>query len=222
MLHLSEASWRARRARARGHAKLTQAIYIVGCHQTFSTLPYTAFKTIGGSNKSDVMGPVDLDKIEDLPTMALAKKKSYLGKRFVLVGGKAPSSSESDGALSGSEDANDPENTGGKPPVVKDPPVSYHCLPVAVAVNLNEAYNVKHVIDLAPSPHNLAFETLRRGGSYVGVCSTPIQAAYLKDKLFKRLVKALVDKDETILHDSRFTAAAAVAVGHLGDPTQFQ
>ena len=217
MLHVSEASWRARRSRSRGHAKLTQAIYIVGCHQTFSSLPFAAFKTIGGSNKSDVMGPVDLDKSEDLPTMSLAKKKAYLGKRFVLVGGKAPSSSESEGdRLSGSDNV-ETENplAGGKPPVVKDPPLSYHGLPVSVATNLHEAYNVKHVIDLAPSPHNLAFETLRRGGSYVGVCSTPAMAAWLKEKLFKRLVRALVDKNEIILHDSRFTAAAAVAAGHL-------
>ena len=156
MLHASETSWRARNARSRGHCIPTQAIYMVGSHQTFSSLQYAAFKSIGGSNKSDVMGPVDLDNAEDLPTMSLAKKNTYLGKHFVLVGGRV----EASGSESGGTSDNLDRHTEPEKAVAKDPPISYHALPVTVGVNTNEAFNVKHVVDLSPSPNNPGFEKL--------------------------------------------------------------
>jgi hypothetical protein len=222
MLHVSESSWRGRKHRARGHCKLTQAVHVVGCHSTFATLPYAAFKTIQGSNKSDVMGPVDLDPIENLPTMPFAKKKVYLGKRLVLVGGRVESSSGSEGA---SDDdhlpdevqphANQLDDPSGKSAKVNDPPMSYHALPPAVVVNIVEGFNVKHFIDLTPTPMDLAFEILSRGGSYVALCSTPAMAAYLKTRLFNQLVKAVVDPKQLLLHDPRFTSAAAAGLGHF-------
>ena len=214
MLIVSESSWRARRLRARGHCKLTQSVYMVSCHQTFNGIPYVSFKTMAGSTKSDVMGPVDLDKTEDLPTMPLSKKKLYLGRRFVLVGGKPEESSESDD--DDDDDAPvDEEDRVAEPAPTKprDPPMSHHALPLKVATNMFDAYNVKHVVDLTPTPQtSLAFEVLSRGGSYVALCSTPAMAMYLKGKLFTQLVKAIVDPSQPLLHDPRFSSSAAVGL----------
>ena len=202
-MFVSEASWRARRKRARGNAKLTQQIHLVSSASTFARIQHKVLEGIIGSTRSDVMGPVTLDAPADLPTMPLSEKKVFYGKRFVLSGGRVPD--ESDDSSDDEDDDDDhAEDT-------SDPPVSHHCLPITVALALIKAHNIKHVIDLSPSPLKLAYKVLALGGSYVGLCATSEQAEYLKKQLFADLIQGVVNKDEKLLYDNRFSAEAAAA-----------
>ena len=90
------------------------------------------------------------------------------------------------------------------------PHIAPHALPLLFMSNYIKAYNVKHVIDLSPTPLGLAFEVVKEGGSYVAVCATKIQADYLKDQLQRKLVKGIVDKDYPSLYDARFAPQVAV------------
>ena len=217
VLHISEKSWRARRKRARGQAKLTQALHLVATSQTFAKVPHVEFSTVGGSTGSDVVGPIDLDPLVDLPTMKPSLKKEYYGKRYVLAGGRLEGSS--DDADENEEDDDDQEDhatpaapvTAAKQDSV---PVSYHALPIDVVLDFYKAYNVKHVIDLTPTPLGLAFEILALGGSYVGVCASDMQAARLKDQLFNKLILGIVDESQPLLYDARFSKEAADAGMH--------
>ena len=206
MLYVTEQSWRERKKQQRGTAKLCQSVYIAATASTFSSIKYRKFPTIGGSTRSDVMGPVDYDKISDLQTMAAADKKTYYGKHFVLAGGRAESDSgEDDETEDQDEEEPDTEESN------KTVPISWHCLPSSVVTNLVDGFNVKHLIDLAATPTPLAFEVISKGGSYVGVTATPMMNSTLKNMLFKKLILGIVDPKQRLLHDPRFASDAVNA-----------
>jgi hypothetical protein len=105
MLHFTEQSWRLRRKRNRGLAKLTQAVYTVCNSATLANMRHTTFTTITGSNRSDVCGPIELDNAADLPTLPTpAHIKEFYGKRYILAGGRVPEDSD------GEDDDNDDDD----------------------------------------------------------------------------------------------------------------
>ena len=73
-----------------------QNIYLVGSKATFRDIPSRSFSQLNGSTKSDVVGPVALDKLDDLPKMSKEDKVRYLGTRRVRPGDRL-SDSESEG-----------------------------------------------------------------------------------------------------------------------------
>ncbi len=177
---------------------------------TFSQIPNTPFEGISGSTGSDVMGPITLDNLADLPTMPVAAKKDYYGKRFALAGGKLDDS-EDDVDESDGDDAGD--HPIDAPPT--DPPISHHVLPNKLPMALVKGYRVKHVVDLTPGPLNLGYDVIKSGGSYVAVCATAAQLTYLKDALYKKLMDGVVDPNERLLYDARFSKDDA---GHPPHP----
>ena len=94
MLHSSEESVRTRRGRNRGSVKLTQGIHIIRNNSTCCEPASYAHYT--GSTNSDILGPVVLDPMEDLPKLDAAAKNQYLGSHKVLIGGPDSQSEESE------------------------------------------------------------------------------------------------------------------------------
>lgn len=89
-------------------------------------------------------------------------------------------------------------------------PVSYHVLPVALIVDLVQAYNVQHVIDLTPSCLDLAGQLVERGFSYVGVCGTQKQRDWLKARADGFILDSLKDPTSR-LFDKRLGNVPVVA-----------
>ena len=199
--HMTEQSWRARKRKPRGQAKLTQQIYMSGNASTFTNLRHASFVKIAGSTRSDVCGPITLDAPEDLPTLPAAAMKDFFGKRFVLAGGRVAEGSDDD-----DDDGDDDDNVDTQEAPASDPPIAPHCLPLVLMTEYCKAYNVKHVIDLSPTPLDLGFEIVRNGGSYVAVCASTQQIEYLRNILFQKLKLAILDDSEVLLYDPRFLA----------------
>ena len=172
MLFVSEPSYKARRGRIQGHSKLTQSIYMCMNFRTLKNLPQAQYPIHGGSNKCDVFGPVTLDAASELPRMTGPDKLAYLGKRRVLAGGKLDSGDEGDDAAESEKseaEAEAPEEDANAVKAETKFPINYQCLPVSVVTDLVVAQNVKHVIDLCPTPLDLALELVKKGISYADV-----------------------------------------------------
>ena len=196
MLHVTERSWRARRSRQHGSAKLSQNIHLVASYPTFAAVPHVQFKTITGSTRCDVIGPVDLPPRSSIPTML------YYGKHYILAGGKADDSSDDVSESDAEELADDASKSEAQPaPSETKPPVS---LPIVLLQNFIETYNIKHVIDLAPTPLRLPFTALQLGCTYVGVTATPMMQTELKTRLYNDLIVAMVTPSEKYLYDPRY------------------
>lgn len=209
MCHVTETSWRNRRASARGHkghAKLTQSIYLAGNAASFANIRHTNFDCgITGSTRSDVFGPITLDNMADMPKMSVADKRDYYGKRFILAGGRIDADDDDNEDTEVEDDdaeINDDADEG-------DPPIAWHALPVTAVMSYVKAFNIKHVIDLSPTPLPLAYEVVAWGGSYVALCATPQQADYLQHALFEKLIQGIVNPEQTLLYDPRFSQTAA-------------
>ena len=208
-LTLDEPSWRLRHFAKRGTAKLTQHIHIVANASTLAGIPYKQFPTIPGSNRSDVLGPLTLQPLEDMPKMSLDAKKVYYNKRMILAGGgKIAPNSDND-----SDDDDDEDDAAAKPKETDDPPISWAALPVELMSNLCKGYNVKHVIDLSPTPEHLAFEIISQGGSYVALCASTEQKDFLTKQLFDDLLVGITDCHQPLLYDPRFSIEAAAYAG---------
>ena len=217
---LDEQSVRDRRKRTQGHVKVTQQMYMSARYSTFIGIPsadYASFKNM--STRADVIGPVRLDPLEKLPQMTPAEKKVYLGQRLVLAGGKI------DDVMSDDDD-DDEEMT--MAPLEKESqvpdkqqlqPLSWHCLPCSVVLNVVKGFHVKHVIDLMPTPLGLAYELMNIGCSYVAVCGTQRQVDFLEQQLMGQIVKGLMDPNSG-LYDRRLVptppAASPTPAGGAG------
>ena len=196
-LHLKESALRIRKHRNKGHVTLTQQSYMTGNRESFARLAQNDYPIHGGSIATDVLGPISMDPLSSIPTMTLEEKKTYWGKRFVLAGGAVPR----DGLSSDGESTND--EVAGKTEDSKYP-INYHCLPVSVVVDKADGFNVKHVIDLAPTPLNLSYALASKGISYVALCASPTMKQFLKDQAFAEIRKALTNENEPVLYDPRF------------------
>lgn len=135
-----------------------------------------------------------------------------------MAGGPAPDADTDDGS-DDDNDNEDEENESTKPDAKPetdakpDPgdgmvPIAPQALPCKVILELMEAYQCKHLVDLWPSP-NLAKHVVAMGGSYVGLCSTPAMHTQLRNALFNELISAIVNPAEKLLYDKRFAPAAA-------------
>ena len=70
--------------------------------------------------------------------------------------------------------------------------IAPQALPCKVILELMEAYQCKHLVDLWPGP-SLAKHVVAMGGSYVGLCSTPEMHTQLHNALFNDLISAIVN-----------------------------
>ena len=219
MIHITEESWRERRKRKRGRAKLVQSIYMLGHNRTLSAVKHTKFPVHEGSTKSNVMGPVKLDPLDTIPHIDPSLVRDFFGKRYVLAGGKLEDTSDDDNDDSESDEASPQKAHEGekkkddKKDVKKDDkvPLMPHALPVSVVTDLIEAFNVKHIIDLFPTPCPLAYKVLASGGSYVGLTATPMMQNHIKKQLYNDLILGHVNPKEQFLYDARFSRDVAEA-----------
>lgn len=78
VLHFNEEAFQARRRRTRGQVRLTQCIHVVSNVKT--DIPHRFYKTHDNSNQCDLLGPVKMDALADLPTMHQTYKNSLLGQ----------------------------------------------------------------------------------------------------------------------------------------------
>ena len=83
-------------------------------------------------------------------------------------------------------------------------PISYHCLPVTVVTDFVQGFGITHIIDLTPTPLDLAFQLAALGCSYVAVCATDKIREHLKQEAFTALKAGIIDKDQKYLYDPRF------------------
>ena len=89
IMHANEQSWWKRRLHAHGRARLTQHMHVVASAKTHRAIKHTTFNHHPGSTRGDILGPVELDPLEQLPKLPPAEKTLYLGKsRKVLASGK--------------------------------------------------------------------------------------------------------------------------------------
>jgi hypothetical protein len=90
-----------------------------------------------------------------------------------------------------------------------DPAIAHHCLPSCLVSNIAQAYSCKHIVDLTPTPMDLAFQMVRTGGSYCAVVYSPLMNTVLRKQLFDKVIRGMVDPKERLLYDPRFKAQAA-------------
>ena len=82
--------------------------------------------------------------------------------------------------------------------------INYHCLPLNVFTDFVAGFDVKHVIDLTPTPLNLSSKFASKGVSYVALCATSDMKDFLKNNAFTEIRKAICNENEPILYDPRF------------------
>jgi hypothetical protein len=206
MLHATERSWRQRKRCARGQARLTQMITMCANKETFAMEPQREYIVHGGSTLSDVFGPVELDPLVDLPRMRSEDKKGYFGKRYVLAGGNVDNDDDVDSAAEPDDDTPSSTTQAGVP-------ISYHCLPTSVITDFVQGFGITHIIDLAPTPLNLAFKLAELGCSYVALCASEQMRMHLKQEACTALKAGIIDKNQKYLYDPRFADLGPEAVG---------
>ena len=89
-LFFEEQSWRDRKGgakRNRGRAFLTQHVYLSANVNTFKQLSNARFESCPGSVRSDVVGPMKVKPLSDIPHLSPEEKQMYYGPRRVEAGG---------------------------------------------------------------------------------------------------------------------------------------
>ena len=81
-------------------------------------------------------------------------------------------------------------------------PVCHHALPKQVVLDLIQSHNVRHVVDLSPSPLNLSADLVSSACSYFALCATDAMRDYLQSGLLAKLKESLV-KPGSELFDRR-------------------
>ena len=207
VMHFSEESYVARRKTRRGTIRLTQNIHVV--YSAKSDLPHKKYNVhSAGSNHCDLLGPVVLDTPESLPKMIKKDKNAYWGKRKIAVGGPGDEDSDPDNN-DGSEDDHVEEEQTAEPEAGAMVPIAYHMLPSSVLCDIVGAFNVRHVIDFAPTPGDGIVKLLAGGVSYVGLCGSESMVKYLQKTVIDG-VRACITDPQSTLYDRRLTAAVGV------------
>ena len=155
--------------------------------------------------------PVALVPKNELKHMSKLDKLAWYAKRRVLAGGAkgdddTDEDDDDDDAPAAAPAA--PAPAPGANPQDEMVPVSHHCLPPSVVVDMCVALEVKHVIDFSPTPENLAFQLVTEGISYVGICPSDFAAKRLEKNLIEDLKVAVV-KPGHRLHDWRLASMHA-------------
>ena len=119
-----------------------------------------------------------------------------------MAGGPAPDAESDDGSEDDDDDDDKEEHESTKPDAKPETdakpekdgmvPIAPQALPCKVILELMEAYQCKHLVDLWPGP-SLAKHVVAMGGSYVGLCSTPEMHTQLHNALFNDLISAIVN-----------------------------
>ena len=167
--------------------------------RTFTAIAIKKFESYIDSTRYDVVGPIELDPLANVPKLTVPQKKEYYGSaRLVMASGKADKDDDID------SESDDDDDADAEPKQASDlVPISYHVLPAQVVLDFCQAYNVKHVLDITPSPMELAPKLIERGISYLGVCGTEFQKSYLQKQMRNSISKGLVDPNNR-LFDARF------------------
>ena len=145
-----------------------------------------------------MFGPVILPGLPDLPQLNPTDRLAYLGKRRGLVGGRADADDDDDDDVA---DAEDEEVEEQDPTSVT---LMHHLLPITVITDLMTAYNVRHVIDLCPTPLPLILAVVEKGCCYFGLCATEFQREYPTTQLKNVIIAALSDP-KSPLSENRFS-----------------
>ena len=91
--------------------------------------------------------------------------------------------------------------------------------PISVITDLMTAYNVRHVIDLYPTPLPLMLAVVEKGCSYFGVCATELQREYLTTQLKTGIMAASSDPTNPLSEKAAFCSrrlGAAAPTAHAG------
>ena len=88
-------------------------------------------------------------------------------------------------------------------------PINFHQLPSTVIDELMWGFNVKHVIDLCPSPACVGANVVKNGGSYFGLCSTDVQRDWLITNTKAILATACRDPDSPLSSQLYISARSA-------------
>ena len=169
-------------------------------------IPNMQYKTLAGSNKSDMFGPVELEKTNELRTLPDKKAKTawWGSHRIIDVGGKLSDSEPEDSESGGEEPVPAPAeeaNTGSSAAIDSKLPICYHQSPPIILEELVWSNNVKHVLDLAPSPSTAGAARLigEYGASYCCVASTETSATWFRNNIHDDLMK-MCSQEGTKLH----------------------
>ena len=191
MCYSTEASQDNRKKKSRS-LQCTQGLWRVMNKST--EIPHKQYKELVGSNKSDMFGPVELEKTTELLTLPDRKaKNAWWGpSRLIDVGGKL-SESEADDSDSGEEAAVAPAeveaNTGANATDLKIP-ICYHQMPPIILKELVWSLNIKHVLDLTPSPSTAAAWLIAEyGASYCCIAPTETAATWIRNKVHDDMMK---------------------------------
>ena len=79
--HVTLASWKARRGKCHGIAKVSSPAYMVYSASTLKHMPLCSYPHHKGLNRSDMFGPIVLQPYSEIPQMKKADKIEYLGNR---------------------------------------------------------------------------------------------------------------------------------------------
>ena len=149
-----------------------------------------------------MFGPVELEKTSELPRLDKKAKNAWWGaNRIIDVGGKL-SGSEAEDSDSGEEPAPaDEANTGSAATDLTTLPICYHQMPPIILKEIVWSNNIKHVLDLSPSPSTAGAAWLigECGASYCALASTETSAEWLKKKVHDDLME-LCSEEGTKLH----------------------
>ncbi len=201
ILHCSEDSFKKRRKVLRGAIKLAQGL-------TFATSAATKIRPrtydhYPSSNMADVLGPIELDLVTELPSLSKEDAIKWWGKHLVPAGGHVedeesqPEGDEEDGAEGELQD-NDLR------------PISMHALPDTLPLDIFVAFNIKHVIDFSPHSATLVVKLLELGISYWGLCASEFMKETLETKIHDGLVAALKNP-QSGLFDNRLALAGGAS-----------
>ena len=211
---MSESSVKARKVRlAKGRACLKCTQGMMWWHNSHTSIPTRMHKHFPElSNSSDVYGPIALEAWRDLPTMTVADKKVFWGKRRMACGGKTLSG-EDDGENSDEEEEPGedgkeeemefPDVGGGRggtkalsPTTLQ--PIVYHEFPITFWQGVLHAVSGSTIIDLTPQAGRLAIWCVTNRIGYVGVCQTDFQKKHILKTVEAKVNTALADPQSPI------------------------
>ncbi|CAK9103051.1 Uncharacterized protein SCF082_LOCUS48147 [Durusdinium trenchii] len=174
-----------------------------------STIVHKKNVHFAGTNMGDVLGPIDLPALQNLPKLKVKDKKEFWGTRRRAVGGKTGSDSDSEGSESEGEDEEAEAATtigdlttlpgvgagrgakGLSDEIVQ--PVSYHQLPSTVMESFMHSYSAINTIDMTPGTGDAAISAVLMNSGYVGVCHSEAQKEFILVRLKKVLLEAMKD-----------------------------
>ena len=188
-----------RKCRLRGHAQLQ---LIEGIHMAYNGTTAIERRDNGcfdGTNRSDSLGPVHMQKLSEVPSLPREKVIEFWGERYKPVGGRNPGSDgeeascEEDNVLSEADDA----EQGGDDDSDGDVPTAHHQLPAKVYENMFHTTWAKSIIDLCVGTGVQALTAIKMQLGYIGLCHSEAQREYVFTYLHNEVLKLMADSTAT-------------------------